>query len=99
MSGVEASISSRNASSKVPLMTEFMEKFSLKVPGVALCAAVSAVAYGAQAAEEYFFGRATLEALVLAILSGALVRSLWTPSARWRPGGNSQAVGYAARAF
>jgi uncharacterized integral membrane protein (TIGR00698 family) len=67
-------------------MTQFTEKFTPQVPGVALCAAVAAVAYGAQAAEQYFFGRAALEALVLAILAGALVRSLWTPSARWRPG-------------
>ena len=86
MSGVEASISSRNGSLKVPLMIAFLEKFSPKAPGVALCAAVSGAAYGGQALEEHFLGRPALEALVLAILGGALVRCFWTPSGRWRPG-------------
>ncbi len=86
MDGVEASISSRNASSKAPPVIRFMEKTTLMIPGVALCAAIAAVSYGAQAIEEHLLGRPALEALVLAILAGALVRSLWTPSERWNPG-------------
>ncbi|MCH8686402.1 putative sulfate exporter family transporter [Sphingosinicellaceae bacterium A1X5R2] len=39
-----------------------------------------------QWAEEALFGQAWLEALVLAILLGTLVRSLWTPHERWHPG-------------
>ena len=36
--------------------------------------------------EAGFFGRAWLEALVLAILIGTLVRFLWRPGRRWLPG-------------
>jgi uncharacterized integral membrane protein (TIGR00698 family) len=67
-------------------MTALMGKIFPKLPGVALCAAVSAIACGGQALEEHFFGRPALEALVLAILGGALARCFWTPSERWRPG-------------
>jgi uncharacterized integral membrane protein (TIGR00698 family) len=55
-------------------------------PGVALCIAVTLVAFGLQLAEEWLFGRAWLEALVLAILIGTAVRSLWKPSAYWQAG-------------
>lgn len=37
-------------------------------------------------AEAHLFGRAWLEALVLAILIGTGVRSAWTPGARWHGG-------------
>ena len=55
-------------------------------PGVALCLAVTGAAIGLQAIEEAVFGRAWLESLVLAILLGTLVRTLWTPGQRWMPG-------------
>jgi len=55
-------------------------------PGVALCAAVSLVAAGLQAAEVAVFGRAWLESLVLAILLGTLVRTLWSPPKAYAPG-------------
>ena len=47
------------------------------LPGLALSAAVTLAAIALQAAEAEVFGRAWLESLVLAILIGALVRSLW----------------------
>jgi uncharacterized integral membrane protein (TIGR00698 family) len=50
-----------------------------RVPGVALCIAVTLAAFGLQLAEEHVFGRAWLEALVLAILVGTAVRSVWQP--------------------
>ena len=56
------------------------------LPGVALCAAVSLVAAGLQAAEVAVFGRAWLESLVLAILLGTLVRTLWVPPKAYAPG-------------
>ena len=56
------------------------------IPGLALCAAVTAAAYALEALERAGFGRTWLEALVLAIVVGTTVRSLWTPSARWLPG-------------
>ncbi|SFD30907.1 conserved hypothetical integral membrane protein [Bosea sp. CRIB-10] len=55
-------------------------------PGVLLCAGVSALALGIEHVEAGYFGRAWLEALVMAILLGTVIRSLWTPDSRWRPG-------------
>jgi uncharacterized integral membrane protein (TIGR00698 family) len=60
-------------------------------PGVALCAAVSAVATLVEKIEVYFAGQSYLEALVIAILLGVLVRTLWAPGAIWRPGINFSA--------
>jgi uncharacterized integral membrane protein (TIGR00698 family) len=55
-------------------------------PGIVLCAAVALAARLAQAAEESAFGQAYVEALVLAILLGAALRTIWEPEERWRPG-------------
>ncbi len=55
-------------------------------PGVLLCLTVSVAALAAERLEAAFFQRTWLEALVLAILIGTLVRSLWKPDNRWRPG-------------
>ncbi|MGI4942091.1 MAG: putative sulfate exporter family transporter, partial [Janthinobacterium lividum] len=60
--------------------------FSHLVPGLALCIAVTIVATLLERAEEAAFGRAWLEALVLAILVGTAIRTAWTPGARWFPG-------------
>ena len=56
------------------------------LPGVALCLAVTLGAVALQHLEARLLGRAGLEALVLAILVGAAVRTAWRPGARWRPG-------------
>jgi len=56
------------------------------LPGLALTAVVTAAAYVLEAGERLLFGHTGLEALVLAILLGTGVRSLWTPHARWLPG-------------
>lgn len=55
-------------------------------PGIAMCAAVTVAAYAAQAAESALLGKAWIEALVLAILIGAAVRTAWTPGTRWHKG-------------
>ncbi|TCM15734.1 putative integral membrane protein (TIGR00698 family) [Novosphingobium sp. PhB165] len=55
-------------------------------PGIVLSAAVAAGAYGLEAAERILTGRAWLEALVLAIVMGTALRSLWTPGKRWDDG-------------
>jgi uncharacterized integral membrane protein (TIGR00698 family) len=55
-------------------------------PGIGLCLLITAVAFAAQGLEAQLFGRAWLEALVLAILIGAAVRTLWTPGAFGRRG-------------
>lgn len=60
-------------------------------PGVMLCVAITLAAWGLQLVERRIFGRAWLEALVLAILLGTAMRSTWTPARRWLPGINFSA--------
>jgi len=52
------------------------------LPGVALCAAVTLASLLLEQWEAELFGRAWLEALVLAIVVGTLVRTAWTPAQR-----------------
>ncbi|MEE1610801.1 YeiH family protein [Microvirga sp. CF3016] len=61
-------------------------------PGIALCTAIALAAMGLQWAEDQWTGRPWLEALVIAILLGTLVRTLWTPDRRWVPG-----IGFSAK--
>ena len=61
------------------------------LPGLLLCVAVTAAAYVLAAVEAHLLGQAWLEVLVLAILLGTAVRTIWTPSERWRPGINFSA--------
>src|SRR3546814_101938 len=55
-------------------------------PGVLLCGAITAAAMGLEGVEAALLGRAWIEALVLAILVGAAVRSFWPPGGLWLPG-------------
>jgi uncharacterized integral membrane protein (TIGR00698 family) len=68
------------------LRAQISRRVSPSLPGIALCSSLAICAVGLQHAEERLFGRAWLEALVLAILLGMLVRVAWTPSRRWAPG-------------
>ncbi len=56
------------------------------LPGIGLCLTVTGTAYALEAGERAVAGKAWLEALVLAILIGTAIRSLWTPGDRWRDG-------------
>ena len=56
------------------------------LPGTVLCALVAGTGYALQAAEGAASGGAWIEALVLAILVGAAVRTAWTPGPLWKPG-------------
>lgn len=47
------------------------------LPGLALCLAVTMLAYGLEHIEILLFGKAWLEPLVLAIVLGAIIRSVW----------------------
>jgi uncharacterized integral membrane protein (TIGR00698 family) len=56
------------------------------LPGAGLCIALTAVALLLQTVEVHFAGQPYLEALVLAILLGVMVRTIWQPGPRWTPG-------------
>lgn len=56
------------------------------VPGFLLAGGVAAMAGLAALAEREFLGRTSLEALVIAIVLGALVRTAWRPPVRYHPG-------------
>ncbi len=61
-------------------------KYAGLLPGIGLCLAGTGAAYALEAGERALAGKAWLEALVLAILIGTAVRSLWTPGDRWHEG-------------
>ena len=56
------------------------------LPGIALCVAVTALAKFSELAELRFAGEPYLEALVLAIILGVLIRAFWTPGPCWERG-------------
>jgi uncharacterized integral membrane protein (TIGR00698 family) len=56
------------------------------LPGFVLCGSIAAAGYALQHVELVASGRAWIEALVLAILIGAAIRTAWTPGQMWRPG-------------
>ncbi|WP_260926160.1 YeiH family protein [Novosphingobium sp. 9] len=56
------------------------------LPGLGLCLAVTLAAYALGGVERAMAGKAWLEALVLAIVLGTALRSLWNPSGRWHAG-------------
>ena len=55
-------------------------------PGLALATALALAGWLLQRAEEALLGHGVVEALVLALLLGVVVRTLWTPGPRWEPG-------------
>ncbi|HQT46647.1 MAG TPA: putative sulfate exporter family transporter [Acidocella sp.] len=55
-------------------------------PGLFLCTGVTFLANLLQGAEVLLFGQVWLEALVLAILLGLILRAVWLPGAVWRSG-------------
>lgn len=56
------------------------------LPGILLCAVVTGAASILEVVEVRLFGEPYLEALVLAILLGVAIRTVWQPSLRWAPG-------------
>ena len=54
--------------------------------GMALCALVTLIAVTIQALEETLVDHPYVEAIVLAILLGTAIRTLWEPGGRWRAG-------------
>src|SRR5690606_8184087 len=62
------------------------------LPGLALSIAVTAAALTLEKIEEYYAGRAWLEALVIAILLGTVVRTFLRPGPRFNKG-----IGFSAK--
>jgi len=67
-------------------MTLSISAVRAALPGLLLCAAVSAASLALAAGEAALFGRAWIEALVLAILLGAAVKTFHGVDARFQPG-------------
>jgi uncharacterized integral membrane protein (TIGR00698 family) len=64
----------------------FRREARLLIPGTALCIAVSVAATALEHLETRLMGRAWLEALVLAIVLGAAIRTVWSPGKHWLAG-------------
>ena len=62
------------------------ERLKLCAPGLALCALVSLAGAGLERIEALVLGRAWIDALVFAIVIGAVLRSCWRPGKTWSPG-------------
>ncbi len=67
-------------------------RLTVVLPGTLLCAAIALAAIGLEHIEEAWTGRPWLEALVIAILLGTILRTAWTPGSRWTPG-----IGFSAK--
>jgi uncharacterized integral membrane protein (TIGR00698 family) len=73
-------------SSVRPLPSRLIEGVFARGAGILLCAGITALALTAQALELRSFGHPYVEALVLAILFGAVLRAAWTPERRFQAG-------------
>ena len=62
------------------------------LPGLLLCGAVTVAALSLTSLERSLVGEVWLEPLVVAILLGAAIRTIWTPGARFKAG-----IGFSAR--
>jgi len=76
---------SSQASSQAPARGEAVRSPSI-LPGIGVCLAITLIAVSGQTIEERIFSHPYVEALVLAILLGIAVRTVWTPGARFRTG-------------
>ncbi len=56
------------------------------LPGLLLCVAVTVAAMLLQSVEVHFVGQPYLEALVIAIVLGVVIRTAWTPGPSWNAG-------------
>ena len=56
------------------------------MPGLLVCLAITAGAVALQALEEHLTGHPYVEALVIAILAGIAIRTVWVPGERYRAG-------------
>ena len=66
--------------------TGMLPRARLLLPGVIVCGIISLAAVATEGVERRLLGSAHIEALVLAILLGAMVRTAWKPPAYLAPG-------------
>jgi uncharacterized integral membrane protein (TIGR00698 family) len=64
-------------------LSDYLQRF---LPGILLCTVITITATLLEAAEVHSTEHTYLEALVIAILLGAAVRTIWKPGPRWIPG-------------
>ena len=69
-----------------PQRAKFVGHLQRYLPGIFLCLAITLAATLLQAIEVSLVGQPYLEALVLAILIGVAIRTVWTPGLGWVPG-------------
>ncbi|MGA7806882.1 YeiH family protein [Bradyrhizobium sp.] len=77
---------SRQLSSVRPLPSRLIEGVVARLPGVGLCALLTVLAFAAQALETRGLGHPYVEALVLAIFLGMIIRAVWKPPRAWQMG-------------
>ena len=80
------------ASSSLSIPTWLAAPCADVVPGLLVCLGVTGAALAIERFEAWAIGHAWLEALVLAILVGTVVRAAWTPDRRFKVG-----IGFCAR--
>jgi len=83
--GIRVSVTNQNFAGPITAPNWLSAAWRL-LPGLGLCVVVTAVAMGLEQVQVRVLGRAWLESLVLAILVGTVVRTVWTPGPVWRPG-------------
>lgn len=76
-------LSDRNALSASRLVPSCVKRV---LPGLGLCAFVTMLATLLAGIERHLLGAVWLEPLVLAIVVGAAIRTVWTPGRVWQPG-------------
>jgi len=68
------------------LLTRALAATASRIPGVVLCVLVTLVAIALQALQESAVGHPYVEAIVIAIVLGTAIRTIWEPGARWKTG-------------
>ena len=67
-------------------MVQILDHLMRLLPGVLLCITVAMIAIGFESIELRAFAHPYVEALVVAILLGMVIRSFWAPAERWQRG-------------
>ncbi len=75
-----------NGSDEVKPQPGMIARGVVLIPGIAICGVITAISLGVQFPKQRVFVYSYVEALVIAIVFGMAIRSLWSPSERWRSG-------------